>query len=66
MQRYKRQQIQTAAENKGYRYFTSDNYDINIIGIRNSKTNGEVTNRFDDLVTISYNLTTCQLFLVTH
>ena len=39
---------------KGYKYFTSDNYDVNIIGVRNSDTDGKVTNKFDDIMTISY------------
>ena len=54
---YTREQIQSTIESKGYKYFTDDNnkgYDVNIIGIRNSKTKGRVTNAFDDLITISY------------
>ena len=39
---------------KGYKYFTSDNYDVNIIGIRNSATKNKVTNKFDDTITLSY------------
>jgi len=52
--KYYREQIQKAMLEKGYKYFTSDNYDVNIIGIRNSETKGEVTNKFDDIMTISY------------
>ena len=54
---YTREQIQSTVEGKGYKYFTDNNnkgYDVNIIGIRNSKTKGRVTNAFDDLITISY------------
>ena len=54
MARFTREQIQKAVEGKGYKYFTSDNYDVNIIGIRNSETGGKVTNKFDDWVTLSY------------
>jgi len=56
---YTREQIQKTLESKGYKYFTDDNnkgYDVNIVGIRNSKTKGRVTNAFDDLITISYKI----------
>ena len=52
--KYTREQIQDTVEGLGYKYFTNDNYDVNIIGIRNSDTNGKITNKFDDLITISY------------
>jgi len=52
--KYYRELIQKAMLEKGYKYFTSDNYDVNIIGIRNSDTDGKVTNKFDDTMTISY------------
>jgi len=54
---YTREQIQSTVEGKGYKYFTDNSnksYDVNIIGIRNSETNGRVTNAFDDLITIAY------------
>ena len=51
---YTREQIESAVKAKGYKWFTSDNYDVNIVGVRNADTNGEVTNKFDDHVTISY------------
>ena len=54
---YTREKIKSTLEGKGYKYFTDTNdktYDVNIIGIRNSKTKGRVTNSFDDLMTISY------------
>ena len=52
--KYYRESIQKTMLEKGYKYFTSDNYDVNIIGIRNSNTDGKVTNKFDDIMTISY------------
>ena len=55
--KYNREQIQKTLEDKGYKYFKDSKnkgHDVNIIGIRNSDTNGKVTNRFDDLLTISY------------
>ena len=51
---YTREQIESAVKAKGYKWFTSDNYDVNIVGVRNADTNGEVTNKFDDCVTLSY------------
>jgi|TARA_R100000081_G_scaffold36852_2_gene16995 hypothetical protein len=43
---------------KGYKYFTGNgkDYDVNIIGVRNSETKGRVTNAFDDCITVSYML----------
>ena len=52
--KYTREQIQEATEGLGYKYFSNGEYNINIIGIRNSNTNGVVTNKFDDLITVSY------------
>ena len=52
--KYTKEQIKDTVEGLGYKYFTNNNYDVNIIGIRNSKTEGKITNRFDDLMTISY------------
>ena len=52
--KYTREQIQETVESLGYKYFTQGSYNVNIIGIRNSETNGKVTNKFDDLITISY------------
>ena len=57
--KYTREQIQTTVEDKGYKYFHDNldkGYDVNIIGIRNSKTKGRVTNAFDDTLTISYKI----------
>tara|TARA_B100000674_G_scaffold115464_1_gene86730 strand:- start:2617 stop:3231 length:615 start_codon:yes stop_codon:yes gene_type:complete len=51
---YTREQIRDAVKAKGYKWFTSNNYDVNIVGVRNADTNNEVTNRFDDHLTISY------------
>ena len=51
---YTREQIQTTMDNKGYKYFTGGDYDVNIIGVRNSETKNRVTNAFDDCITLSY------------
>ena len=52
--KYTREQIQAASEKLGHKYFTQGVLNVNIIGIRNSDTNGKVTNKFDDTMTISY------------
>ena len=54
---YTREQIETTVKEKGYKWFEDNSnkgYDVNIVGVRNSKTNGRVTNAFDDCMTISY------------
>jgi|GEM_PF-5829925 len=38
--------------NKDYKYFTDGKYDVNIIGIRNSSTHDDTTNKFDDTITL--------------
>jgi len=52
--KYTRRKIKDTVERLGYKYFDGHNYDVNIIGVRNSDTNGEVTNKFDDIITISF------------
>jgi len=51
---YNKEKIEAAVKSKGYKWFTGKNYDVNIVGVRNSDTNNEVTNKFDDLITISF------------
>ena len=49
--------VRDTAIAKGHKWFNDNNnkgYDVNIVGIRNSKTKNRVTNAFDDLMTISY------------
>jgi len=54
---YTREQVERVMRNKGYVYFTSDtDYDLNIIGIRNSQTGTKVTNLFDDVLSVSFKL----------
>ena len=52
--KYNREQIERTVNGKGYKYFVGYNYDVNIIGIRNSDTRNKVTNKFDDTMTVSY------------
>ena len=55
---YTREQVQKAVISKGYKWFNggslNKDYDVNIVGIRNSSTGDKVTNKFDDHITISY------------
>ena len=53
---YTREQIEDTMKSKGYKYFTGGgkDYDVNIIGVRNSDTKNKVTNAFDDCMTLSY------------
>jgi len=53
---YTREQIKEALKAKGYKFFEEGDYNVNIVGIRNSETEGKVTNRFDDLMTVSYKI----------
>jgi hypothetical protein len=50
-----REHIETAVKSKGYVWFNSNtDFDVNIVGIRNSVPGSKVTNVFDDRLTISY------------
>jgi len=51
---YTREQIEAAMKAKGYKYFENGDFNINIIGVRNSATGTKVTNVFDDHLTLSY------------
>jgi hypothetical protein len=54
---YTREQIEKAVKGKGYVWFEgTKDYDLNIVGVRNSTTGNKVTNLFDDKITVSYKL----------
>ena len=53
---YTRNQIKEAVISNGYKWFENGNYNLNIVGVRNSETHGTVTNKFDDCLTVSYNV----------
>jgi hypothetical protein len=46
--------IKDAVLVKDYKWFENDSYNLNIVGVRNSETSDEVTNKFDDKITLSY------------
>jgi hypothetical protein len=48
--------IKQAMKVKNYKFFELGDYNLNIIGIRNSDTGSKVTNVFDDLLTVSYKI----------
>tara|TARA_R110001592_G_scaffold122340_1_gene328953 strand:+ start:840 stop:1460 length:621 start_codon:yes stop_codon:yes gene_type:complete len=50
-----REKIQETIKRKtDYLWFEKGDYNLNIVGVRNSNTKNEVTNRFDDKITLSY------------
>ena len=49
-----REQIEAAVKAKGYKWFEKGDYNLNIGGVRNAETLNEVTNKFDDHLTLSY------------
>ena len=55
MLKLNREQIQeTVKRMTEYMWFENGDYNLNIVGVRNSQTNNEVTNKFDDKLTLSY------------
>lgn len=53
---YTRENIEKAVKAKGYKWFENGDYNLNIVGIRNSATGDQITNKFDDLMTLSFKL----------
>ena len=53
---YTREQIEKAVKAKGYRWFDTGDYNVNIVGIRNMEAGERITNKFDDHMTISYKI----------
>ena len=55
MAKYTKDQIEKAIKAKGYAWFEgAKDFDLNIVGVRNSATGNAVTNAFDDVITVSY------------
>ena len=55
MAKYTKEQVEAAVKSKGYVWFEgAKDYDVNIVGVRNSATGQTVTNVFDDVITVSY------------
>jgi hypothetical protein len=52
---YTREQIENAVKSLGHVWFEgAKDFDVNIVGVRNSATGQKVTNAFDDAITVSY------------
>lgn len=51
---YSYQQIQQTLSTKGYIWYDTGNYNLNIVGVRNSNTNYQITNLFDDILCVCY------------
>ena len=53
---YSKEKIEKALASKNYKWFDGGDYDLNIVGVRNSATGQEVTNKFDDIITCSFRI----------
>ena len=51
---FTREQIEAAVKAKGYKYFENGEFNVNVIGIRNTAPGKKVTNLFDDWISLSY------------
>lgn len=51
--KYSIQQIEKTILSLGYKWFSQGDYNLNIVGVRNSTTNHQITNLFDDILTLS-------------
>lgn len=51
---FSRSELEVAVKRLGYNWFEKGNYNLNIVGVRNMDTNYQITDKFDDLLTISY------------
>ena len=54
--KYNSELIKKEVQAKGYLWFWGGNYNLNIVGVRNLSTKNQITNKFDDLITISYQI----------
>lgn len=51
---YHLDQIKSTVISKGYKWFETGDFNLNLVGIRNSDTGSKVTNEFDDTFFIAY------------
>ena len=52
--KYNNSILEQTVKGKGYKWFSNGDYNLNLVGIRNSDTKNKVTNAFDDTLTVSY------------
>ena len=53
---YSKEKIEKALASKNYKWFDGGDYDVNIVGVRNSDTGKFVTNAFDDVITSCFQI----------
>jgi hypothetical protein len=54
---YSKEKIEKAIKAKGYKWFEGPkDYDLNIVGVRNSAPGKKVTNIFDDTITVTFKI----------
>lgn len=59
---YTMEQIEKAVKSKDYKWY-ENHLELNIVGVRNSKTGGRATNHYDDTITVSYSFVGEKRFL---
>lgn len=52
--KFSKELVEKAVKSKGYLWFENGDFNLNIVGIRNSQPGALVTNIFDDLITLCY------------
>ena len=53
---YSKEKIEKTVKAKGYAWFENGDFNLNIVGVRNSNTGNKVSNLFDDILTLSYKI----------
>lgn len=56
MKEFTKEQIKKAVVSKGYAWFENGDYNLNIVGVRNSETKNKVTNLFDDVIYLIFKI----------
>lgn len=51
---YSKDLVEKAMRKKGYTWYADSDFKMNIVGVRNSSTGKNVTNTFDDMLTLSF------------
>ena len=51
-----KEKIEKALASKNYKWFDGGDYDVNIVGVRNSDTGKFITNAFDDVITCCFQI----------
>ena len=59
---FTKEQIEKTLKIKGYAFFETGHFNVNIVGIRNGATGKKVTNLFDDWITLIYKYGTTWIY----